>query len=794
MSTAVRDQIKEDLAQLGVKRGSFIWPVVATLLAIIVLAVYFDDEKSAMGKFFDVACKAGRIMPTPQIAADADVTPGQAVATQCFASQLPSGAAISPDAIAPDEAIAIKADFVRLDLLEKLNALHYLYNADGIKLILPSDGASGPGRETSQSPDAAGTPAVEKAAEPKTYSLTQNMWPLFVEASKIYTRELIAKFGTIISDFANTAWIVGLVSLIPGLAGMIYRRNFWGWYTPPFLVLFVATSGIIGQSNDEGRLLLFLVTQLLIILLALRLQRYTRKTGTLPSQVHNWILAALLTAVAVAWWFGIGGKLWTSWHGWYQYQFIFIGLPVLYSLLRRSDAWNATAPKNIVICLDGTTNTPDQFESGRLAQTNVFKLFKMPKSNANEVPSALTHAFNASLNKRYADKQIAFYYSGVGNKFEYDPIVQLLGGATGLGAAAVVDRAYLDIIRVYRPGDRIFIFGFSRGAAIARLLARAIDQRGAPKTIWTWRLLGRHWTVWQSRLALTQNVPVAVLGCFDTVGAFGIGKNIAGIEFQKLDLFKDLTVPDNVEQAYHMVALDETREEFSPTLMEPDPINPARLIEVWFSGDHANIGGGWGTTKLSDLTLDFLLRKISSGYAAEPSTMKPGDESWGMYLNAVNGKKATPEQLAGTRAFVLHPDPLGQLRIWRSAVYIYKPRKLPQHAVISETVFERMTNAAPLYAPPSLFNLHDELNQRRESINNAIARLKETNSVSASEHDAILKFKERLQLIRWPQYAETLKGLGSEPHVALSNSSTNSPRSTKSAPGPNQSLVNAPAA
>ena len=244
-------------------------------------------------------------------------------------------------------------------------------------------------------------------------------------------------------------------------------------------------------------------------------------------------------------------------------------------------------------------------EMGFLAQTNVFKLFRMLKADKQGmfVP---TGQFDASLCKRYGEKQIGFYYAGVGNKYDNDPILQTLGLATGKGGADIVERAYLDLVRVYQPGDRVFIFGFSRGAAIARLLARTIDARGAPRSVWTLRLFGKHRTLWTS--AKKQPVPIDVLGCWDTVGSFGVAKTIAGINFQQLNLFKDLTIPDNVVQAYHMVALDEQRAEFEPTLMDPDPIRPERIVEVWFAGDHANIGGGWATDKLSDITLDFLLR------------------------------------------------------------------------------------------------------------------------------------------------------------------------------------------
>lgn len=349
--------------------------------------------------------------------------------------------------------------------------------------------------------------------------------------------------------------------------------------------------------------------------------------------------------------------------------------------------------------------------------------------------------FDASICKRYKDRQIAFYYSGVGNKLENSQIGQFFGGATGLGATDIVERAYLDIISVYRPGDRIFLFGFSRGAAVARLLARTIDERAAPKRMLTLRLLGRHWVIWRSQDS--REVPISVLGCWDTVGSFGIAKTVVGINFQQIDLFKNLDVPYNVLQAYHMVALDETRDSFEPTLMEPDPIKPERIIEVWFSGNHANVGGGYATDKLSDVTLDFMLRHVSSGYAHDEA-MKPGeDNSWGLYLSAVKkNKRGEPGGGKKKDIVEIDPDPLGELRMSTGIQYSYAPRRLPLHAVISETVFQRMKHATPNYAPPSLFNLNRNLLKQLETVRTEVTCLKETNSLNDEECQAILVWSQ----------------------------------------------------
>jgi uncharacterized protein (DUF2235 family) len=640
---------------------------------------------------------------------------------------------------------------------------------------------------------------------------------------KVYLDQLVADFAAIAKSLFTTVLQLSVYALIPGLAGLIYRRNFTLWFLVSFGVLLaINSSGLFGSLTSaqpmpgSGAIFFFIVSQIVVLMLAYRLQRHAKGINLLPPRVHNWALTALLVLVGIVCWQGWGpgysgglaksttsatttpattqdtttqgttspaqqlsgptaatppeppptasatpveaarswmwGFLGSGLTGWiYKWEFILLGLPLIYTLLRNSAAWTARKPKYIVVCLDGTNNTPDQMEMGFLAQTNVFKLFRMLKADKQGmfVPAS---QFDASLCKKYGEKQIAFYYAGVGNKYENDPILQTLGLATGKGAADIVERAYLDIVRVYSPGDRIFICGFSRGAAITRLLARTIDARGAPRSIWTMRLFGKHRTLWTS--PMKKPMPIEVLGCWDTVASLGVAKTIAGINFQQLNLFKDLTIPDNVAKAYHMVALDESRAEFEPTLMDPDPIRLDRIVEVWFAGDHANIGGGWATDKLSDITLDFLLSRTSSGYAKDTTT-KPGDESWGIYLTAVKADKADgASNMTSDGIPAVDAEPLGQVRHWFSNLYNYRPRKLPLHAVISDTVFERMKTSMPVYAPQSLFDLNDALDAKRELIEAKVGKLTATHSLEEAERKAILEFKDKLRLTRWPQYWE----------------------------------------
>jgi uncharacterized protein (DUF2235 family)/NADH:ubiquinone oxidoreductase subunit K len=609
----------------------------------------------------------------------------------------------------------------------------------------------------------------EIAALTSGFDFKDYMTKLIFPVAKLGMDEFASNIRRIITTAFHTGWKLAAFSLVLGIAGLVYRRAFLSWFLSAFVILYginVATGGSITNAEDmplTGSIFFFALTVVILLLLANRLRRYsTSSTGWISARVHNWLLTLILLFAAVAFMWKLGpNAIWAPFGSdvegmLYRIAFAVIALPGVYFLLRKSDVWSAKGAKNIVVCLDGTSNTPDQYELGLLAQTNVFKLFKMLKANGAGM-FAPSGEFDASLCKKYSNKdkhQIAFYYTGVGNRFENDPIGQILGMATGLGASGIVDRAYLDVMRVYRPGDRVFIVGFSRGAAIARLLARAIDEQGAPKIVWTIRLFGQHWTLWESREK--REVPISVLGCWDTVGSFGIAKTIAGINFQQMNMGKDLTVPETVDRAYHMVALDEQRDSFEPTLMDPDPITPERITEVWFTGDHANVGGGWATDKLSDVTLDFFLRHTSSGYAADPG-MTHGNEDWGLLLDAVNAETVDVGGLDPDNVAFLHPDPLGQLRSWTSALYTYRPRKLPLHAVISDKVFDRMSNSLPVYAPQSLFNLNKELDTKRDTIDKEVARLAETASLSADERSRILEFKDRLRLTRWSSYQANLQ-------------------------------------
>jgi len=117
-----------------------------------------------------------------------------------------------------------------------------------------------------------------------------------------------------------------------------------------------------------------------------------------------------------------------------------------------------TAGRNIVLCTDGTGNS-----GSAASKSNVWRLYQ-------------------ALDQSNSDRQIAFYVRGVGTSSVQ--LLRLLGGAFGFGLARNVRTMYIFLSENYRPpdkdyeGDRVYIFGFSRGAFTARLLAGLINRCG----------------------------------------------------------------------------------------------------------------------------------------------------------------------------------------------------------------------------------------------------------------------------------------------------------------------------
>ena len=263
-------------------------------------------------------------------------------------------------------------------------------------------------------------------------------------------------------------------------------------------------------------------------------------------------------------------------------------------------------PRNLLIFMDGTWND----ENGRNndgAVTNIYKLFSSLHGDLDD--DHIPHMKSSS-------KNLGLYFRGVGNDEDNIKAMGYYQGAFGAGEKSIRDHAYASICRYYRPGDRICIFGFSRGASSARLLASKLAEHGLPAEITIHYKNAKNkntgkaeqfFTKYKAKKENSKQVDVSFLGIFDTVGAFGIPISLGPLNFQKINLFRDLTLSPNIKHAVHLVAIDESREPFIPTLANQN----VRVNEVWFPGVHADVGGGYHDCMLGNVTLDYMVGRLN---------------------------------------------------------------------------------------------------------------------------------------------------------------------------------------
>lgn len=115
--------------------------------------------------------------------------------------------------------------------------------------------------------------------------------------------------------------------------------------------------------------------------------------------------------------------------------------------------------KNVALFFDGTWQVPDMDLEDGDTNTNVSRLYQAVADN----PMA-----EGGTVKRY--------YHGVGSDLHwYD---RLVAGATGLGLSEILVEAYVELVELLRPEDRLFLFGFSRGAYTARSLSGMLHTSG----------------------------------------------------------------------------------------------------------------------------------------------------------------------------------------------------------------------------------------------------------------------------------------------------------------------------
>ena len=243
---------------------------------------------------------------------------------------------------------------------------------------------------------------------------------------------------------------------------------------------------------------------------------------------------------------------------------------------------------NLVICADGTWNKPEE-DLKKDFPTNVLKLARAVTPSIGNI------------------KQHVFYDWGLGTYHN-----QFIAGVTGSGIQKNILDGYRYIVQNYNPGDKLFLFGFSRGAYTVRALSGLINNCGIIKRSDA-NLINEAWRIYKS--PSKKNCPsgsaanefrnkyshpsrdVHLVGVWDTVGALGIPFSLMGL-FSHHDEFYDLKMGSNIKFARHALAIDEQRVDFEPTIWASN--KKVDLKQVWFAGAHCDVGGSYPPDKKTD--------------------------------------------------------------------------------------------------------------------------------------------------------------------------------------------------
>ena len=375
--------------------------------------------------------------------------------------------------------------------------------------------------------------------------------------------------------------------------------------------------------------------------------------------------------------------------------------------------------KNIIVLSDGTGNG-----AAKRHKTNIWRLYQ----------ALDLHKKPARLNP----EQIAFYDDGVGAQ-EFLPL-KLLGGVFGWGLKRNVIELYKFLCRTYEENgenedetpDKIFLFGFSRGAFTVRMLAGMIEycglykkyedeedlQRTARRYFAAYRLqYGKGYLTQPFRRLFSGDRPcddknhvkpcVEFIGVWDTVEAYGFPiDELAGIwdRFILPLRFVNNELPGNVHRACHALSVDDERRTFHPVLWNEtsssrkkchhrtsEENGPECIEQVWFAGVHSDVGGGYPRINLALVTLDWMISRIE----------KPQNP---------NGLLFIPELRNDYRRRCDWHGVQHDSRSGLSAYYRYEPRdiaklsrcKIPGDPKIHRGVLERIKQNIVPYAPTAL--------------------------------------------------------------------------------------------
>lgn len=380
---------------------------------------------------------------------------------------------------------------------------------------------------------------------------------------------------------------------------------------------------------------------------------------------------------------------------------------------------NDTQPRNIVICCDGTGN-----ELGRNL-SNVLKLYRILKKN---------------------DAQLVYYDPGVGTVGRQHPWARfrqnfrkILGLATGYGLDDNVMEAYAWLCINWREGDRVWFFGFSRGAYSVRVLAGLVHMIGLLRPE---QLNMRDYALkaykrasqkddleiaWHfSRVIAARSATIHFVGVWDTVASVFVPR------FDRLRFLSRERLPYTLQNPSvaifrHALAIDERRAMFrammwkEPQKFVANPFGKSEppdqdVRQMWFAGVHSDIGGGYPENESA-------LSKFPLIWMVEEAKEQGLRVNTAMVNHLVRGKERK-----GSSHVYVKPDHAGKLhnsltlawwpleffpkkvkhREWQKRfaflgryIPFSEPRLVSDDAEIHASVIDRIADV-PGYDPPNL--------------------------------------------------------------------------------------------
>ncbi len=235
--------------------------------------------------------------------------------------------------------------------------------------------------------------------------------------------------------------------------------------------------------------------------------------------------------------------------------------------------------KTLIFCFDGMCKDPEDARKRAENEeiTNIKKLYERFKDCSCDE--------STSQNNKNLCQQSFYYLCARTRAGWFRKFLNMFCSPENGDDERILNTAITDLQKHPQKDNYLLVFGFSRGAALARRFASVAKKRSE-----------------------VEGFKINFLGVFDTVAAISGTDSDAGTKPTCDVVFKDGEMSRDVLKAVHLVALDENRITFQPALFDYDP--KKRITEVWFPGLHADVGGGYQDASLSDLALEYMIEKV----------------------------------------------------------------------------------------------------------------------------------------------------------------------------------------